>query len=535
VQNLLLVNLMRMGDILQMTPLIQALRQSQPDARISVLLNEAFVDVGNRIDVDAVLPFPVRSLIGAVSEEENLARSYSLVKELARTVNGEETYDLVFNLTPSKSAASFCSLIDRDECRGMWLGEDGCFQAVDPWAAYLVAMMASRRTNPFHLVDIWLRTLGERGPRKLQMILAGEDVCRAETLLTECGVNLDRDVLVGFQVSASQKEKCWSEKEFVRLGQALRQGLNVRVLLFGVEGEAALCRRIGERIPGSVNLAGKTGVGELAGVLKRCRVLVTNDTGTQHVAAAVRTPVVVVSVGPVFFRETGPYGEGHLVFQARMPCAPCSFKVSCTKPVCKEKIRAEFVYKALVGLLRGEEGVPAELPPDVSCYRSSFDDEGCLAFTMEDPNLEDRQLQTRKGFWHAMLEDRPPDGYGGGQEVLDADTISVWSRLEALLTRSSGLMHGIRQAGNGKGEGAAEIQVLSGNLRTVEEEMKRLALEAEELAPVIHYLFLRREALSIRDPYRFLQESSALYSHVAEQVRYLFAFDRSRKEATSHG
>jgi len=535
VQNLLLVNLMRMGDILQMTPLIQALRQSRPDARISMLLNEAFVDVAKRIDVDAVLTFPVHSLIKAVSEKQNLVQSYRRLKELVRTVNGEEAYDLVFNLTPSKSAASFCSLIAHDDCRGMWLGEDGSFQAVDPWAAYLVAMMANRRTNPFHLVDIWLRSLGQRGPRKLQMFVSAQDVCGAEALLTQCGVDLDRDLLVGLQVSASQKEKCWSEKEFVRLGQALHQGLNVRVLLFGVAGEASLCQRIGAQIPGSVNLAGKTGVGELAGALKRCRVLVTNDTGTQHVAAAVGTPVVVVSVGPVFFRETGPYGEGHLVFQARMPCAPCSFNVSCTKPVCKEKIRAEFVYNALVRLLRGEEGVPTDLPQDVSCYRSSFDDEGCLAFTLKSPTLEDRQLQACKGFWHALLEDRPLNASVGAQEDLDPEILPVWSRLEALLTRSSGLMHGIRHAGNGKGTGAAQLQVLSGNLRIAEQEMKRLALEAEDLAPVIHYLLLRREALSGQDPFRFLQESSALYSHVAEQVRHRFGCDQSQKEATSHG
>jgi ADP-heptose:LPS heptosyltransferase len=535
VQNLLLVNLMRMGDTLQMTPLIQALRQSRPDARISMLLNEAFVEMAKRIDVDAVLPFPVHSLIGAVSEKENLVQGYRRLKELVTTVNGEEAYDLVFNLTPSKSAASFCSLIAHDECRGMWVGEDGSFQAVDPWSAYLVAMMANRRTNPFHLVDIWLRTLGQRGPRKLQMFLSAEDVRGAAALLTECGVDLDRDLLVGFQASASQKEKCWSEKEFVRLGQALHQGLNARVLLFGVGGEAALCQRIGDRIPGSVNLAGKTGVGELAGALKRCRVLVTNDTGTQHVAAAVGTPVVVVSVGPVFFRETGPYGEGHLVFQARMPCAPCSFNISCAKPVCKEKIRAEFVYKALVRLLRGEEGVPTDLPPDVSCYRSSFDDEGCLAFTLESPTLEDRQLQASKGFWHALLEDRPPNASVGAQEDLDPETLPVWSRLEALLTRASGLMHGILRAGNGKGTEAAQLQVLSGNLGIAEQEMKRLALEAEDLVPVIHYLLLRREALSVRDPFQFLQESSALYSHVAEKIRHRFGCDRSRKEATSHG
>ena len=534
-QNLLLVNLMRMGDILQMTPLIQALRESRPGARISMLLNEAFLDVAHRIDVDAVIPFPVRSVVRAASEKENFVRGYGLLKELVRTVNGEETYDLVFNLTPSKSAASFCSLIAHDACRGMWLGDDGSFQAIDPWAAYLVAMMANRRKNPFHLVDIWLRTLGQRGPRKLKMLLTEEDIRGAETVLTECGVDLDRDLLVGFQVSASQKEKCWSEKEFVRLGQALHRGLNVRVVLFGVTAESALCGRIAALIPGSVNLAGRTDVGELAGILKRCRALVTNDTGTQHVAAAVGTPVVVVSVGPVFFRETGPYGEGHLVFQARMPCAPCSFNLSCAKPVCKEKIRAEFVYKALVGLLRGEEGVPTDLPADVSCYRSSFDEEGCLAFTLESPTQEDRQLQARKGFWHALLEDCPPNGSAGAQEALGPATLEAWSRLEALLRRSSELMHAIRRAGNGKEKEPGQFQVLSGNLANAEEEMRRLALEAEDLAPLIHYLFLRREALSVRNPFRFLQESSALYSHVADQVRHRLECNRSRKEANSHG
>ncbi len=357
----------------------------------------------------------------------------------------------------------------------------------------------------------------------------------ADAVLADCGVNPDRDLLVGFQVSASQKEKCWSEKEFVRLGRTLHQGLKVRVLLFGVAGEASLCRRISAHIPDSVNLAGKTGVGELAGALKRCRVLVTNDTGTQHVAAAVGTPVVVVSVGPVFFRETGPYGEGHLVFQARMPCAPCSFHVSCLKPVCKERIRAELVYEALVRLLRGEDGVPTDLPQDVSCYRSSFDAQGCLAFSLESPTLEDRHLHATKEFWHALLEGRPTPESEGAGEGLGPESRSTWSRLEALLTRSSGLMHRIRQAGNGKSTAAAQLQVLSGNLGVAEQEMKRLALEAEDLAPVIHYLFLRREALSVQDPFRFLQESSSLYSLAAEQIKQRFGCDRSRKEATSHG
>jgi ADP-heptose:LPS heptosyltransferase len=535
VQNLLLVNLMRMGDILQMTPLVQALRESRPEARISMLLNETFVDVAKRIDVDTVLPFPVHSLVETLSGANPVVRGFSRLHELVKSVNGAETYDLVFNLTPSKSAASFCSLLAHEDCRGMWLGDDGSFQAVDPWAAYLVAMMANRRGNPFHLVDIWLRTLGQRGPRRLQMFLSPEDDRRADTLLTDSGVGPDRELLVGFQVSASQKEKCWSEKEFVRLGRSLRQGLNARVLLFGVEGEASLCERVSARIPGSISLAGKTGVGELAAILKRCRVLVTNDTGTQHVAAAVGTPVVVISVGPVFFRETGPYGEGHLVFQPRMPCAPCPFHVSCMKPVCKEKIRAEFIHQALLRLLRGEDGVPEALPQDVLCYRSSFDDDGYLIFQSNDSSLEDRRLRSHKAFWHALLEDRP---LHGSQEVLEdfePDSRRGWNRLEAMLRRSSGLMRRIGEAGNREGPATEQLHILSGNLGTTEQEMRRLALEVDDLAPFVHYLFLRREALSVQDPLAFLQESSSLYLNAAERIRHRFRCDRSRKEAICHG
>ncbi len=531
--NLLLVNLMRMGDILQMTPLIQALREARPEARISLLLNESFLNVAKRIDVDAVVPFPVHSLLQTLSGKEGLIQGHRRLAELVRSVNGEDPYDLVFNLTPSRSAASFCSLIAHKACRGMWLGDDGSFQAVDPWSAYLVAMMSNRRANPFHLVDIWLRAMDVRGPRRLRMSLSSEDRENAQALLAGSGVNPQRDLLVGFQVSASQKEKCWSEREFVRLGQALQHGLNARVLLFGVAAEAALCERIGGRIPGSISLAGRTGVGELGGVLEHCRVLVTNDTGTQHVAAAVGTPVIVVSVGPVFFRETGPYGRGHLVFQARTACAPCSFHVSCMKPVCKERVRAEFVYRAILGLMNGETGVPAGLPADVACYRACFDEEGCLSFATESPTLEDRRLAVYKGFWHALLETRSRP-----EELPEASPLNDdpgWKRLEALLRRSSGLMRRLGAAGNGKGSATDQVEVLRSNLGTTEQEMKRLALEAEDLSPVIHYLLLRREALPVRDPFVFLRESSSLYGGVAEQIHHRFGFGPNRKEGTSHG
>jgi ADP-heptose:LPS heptosyltransferase len=534
-QSILLVNLMRMGDILQSTPLIQALREGFPQARISMILNEAFEGAARRIDLDRRFAFPVGSFRSLLGREKRLPEAQALLKDFVREVNLHGTYDLVFNLTPSRSAASLASMIAQRDHRGMWVEQDGSFQAADPWAAYLVAMTAFRRTNPFHLIDMWLRSLGQRGPRSLRLAVTGEDAERADGMLRASGVRPELDLLVGFQVSASQQEKRWDEREFVRLGRALAQTLRARVVLFGLPEEEALCGRVSHAIPGSVNLAGKTGLGELAAALKRCRLLVTNDTGTQHVAAAVGTRVIVVSVGPVFFRETGPYGAGHLVFQARVPCAPCSFHVSCLNPVCKQRIRSEHVLRAAVRILRGGEGGDPDLPADVSCYRSGFDGDGWLEFASPRPTTEDRRLQACRAFWNALLDGGPP---APPQEAGNRNGLQQGGRLAdfaALLRRSSKLMAQLGAQGRERGGAPSRLRILHENLRAVEQELRRAALEREDLAPLVNFLFIRREALSFQEPLRFLKDAASLYAAAAEQVLSGFEDPAERKEAICHG
>jgi len=511
---------MRMGDILQTTPLIASLRAKHPGARIDMIINEGFLEVGNRVGVDTVYPFPVHSFRGMLSREEGFPfQAYKNLNDFLRTLNENESYDTVVNLTPSRFGAALGSLISNTAYVGMGIQEDGSFQAMDPWTAYLVAMMSNRRNNPFHLVDIWLRTMKQPGAgRGLHMDLVPEDFKQAQALLTASGLCPDRDVLIGFQVSASEKEKCWSEKEFVRLGQMLARNLKARIVLFGVEAENGLCTRIQTEIPGAVNLAGKTGLGDLAVLLKRCRMLISNDTGTLHVATAMGTPVIVVSVGPVFFRETGPYGEGHWVFQARLPCSPCSFHTSCPRPVCKEKIRAEDIFSVVDPVLRGEKEVPTEFSADLACYRSGIDDQGFLEFFSCNPQAEDKKLSLYKGLWQVLLEGTVPETSPLSDACLDPDTLAGWSRLDFLLQRAVKLIRQMHGTGQDQGANAFRWEILTGNFKTVEKEMKQLALEVIDIFPFVNYLLLRREALSLHDPLQFLKGASSLYALMAEQV-----------------
>ena len=518
-QRILILNLMRMGDILQSTPLVAALRARHPGARVDLVLNEAFLDVGRRVDVDRILPFPVRELRQALAESSEAPRSLRLLGDFLEDVNASGPYDLVHNLTPSPSASSLGSLIPAGACRGMWLEDDGTYQTTDPWTSYLVAMMSNRPKNPFHLVDIWLRSVGERGPARLFMRRSRSEAANARNLLRDEGVRPEEEALVGFQVCASQQEKCWSQGEFVRLGRALARLPGVRVLLFGTSAEAARCGAVAAAVPDAVNLAGKTGLGELGAILERCRFLVSNDTGTVHVATAVGTPVIVVSVGPVLFRETGPYGRGHWVFQARLPCVPCHFNARCLRPVCKETIRAEHVHALGLRLLRGEDASPPRLPAEVCCYRSDFDDDGLLLFATDDDVPEDRTIGFYRDFWLSLLEDRRLVTRGGSAGALPPATLEGWGLVETHLRRCGELVEKLHAAGREGNAHPERWKILRENLRETEQRLRETSLKVQDLSPLVHYVLMRREAASHQEPLAFLESAASLYRGSADRVR----------------
>ena len=92
---------------------------------------------------------------------------------------------------------------------------------------------------------------------------------------------------------------------------------------------AQICAQIREP---AVNLAGRTSLAELAGVLKAARLAVTTDTGAMHLAAALGTKVAAL-FGPTAPWRTGPFGEGHQILRLGLTCSPC-FKRRCPQPRC---------------------------------------------------------------------------------------------------------------------------------------------------------------------------------------------------------
>lgn len=120
--------------------------------------------------------------------------------------------------------------------------------------------------------------------------------------------------LIGmFPGAARGAGKRWPAERFAEVGKQIVEEQGCKLVLFGAEGDRQTCCQVAAAVGGGVvNLAGSTTLTELAALLMMCRVVVANDSGGMHLAAAVGTPVVALYgvTDPVV---TGPMGEGHVI------------------------------------------------------------------------------------------------------------------------------------------------------------------------------------------------------------------------------
>ena len=278
-----------LGDIIHALPAVHLIRQRYPQAHLAWLVNTAFISVLKHCPVlDEIIPFP----------RHEYRRLPALIRHLRRA-----RYDIVVDLqgllrsgllAALSGAPRRIGLSDARECAGFFHNE----------------VISVPR---IHAVDRYLRAAvhlgGAAGPVEFPLGLAAGG--RSEEFLA-------------INTSARWPTKLWGDDKFAELIRQLPQD---RVILTGSAAEAD---RIGRVAQGCRNLAGKTDLFELAGWYRRCAVVVTNDSGPMHLAAAVGTPVVAI-FGPTDPALTGPYGKGHTVLRVTLPCAPC-FKGRCANP-----------------------------------------------------------------------------------------------------------------------------------------------------------------------------------------------------------
>jgi len=129
---------------------------------------------------------------------------------------------------------------------------------------------------------------------------------------------------IALQPGARWENKRWPVDYFAKLVRGLAADFpDVRFAILGGGADRALGEIIGAAAPDRcLDLTGRTSLPEMVEWIRLCELLVTNDTGPMHVAAALGKPVVAM-LGPTEPRRTGPYGQLDRVMQLPLPCVPC--------------------------------------------------------------------------------------------------------------------------------------------------------------------------------------------------------------------
>ena len=355
-KQILIINITRMGDLIQMVPLLSRLEEEWPGVAIDLIVDTEFAHVASLIPgIRQVLMFDFQLLM---DESRVRARDVvALYQDLAHWVQPllHLGYDRVVNLTFNRRSAFLVKYFGCSDERGMTTAQDGSFVVKNPWMKYFVDFHVYRQLNRFNIVDLF--TLGGSGPgsfHPIRLHVPQNMQEWAQTYLRRAG---NPHEWIGIQVGSSDPMKAWRPEYFGQMMARLSQQRQVGFVLIGTKKEEAdvqeaiRCYRQAGGLGIICEAVGQTTVSQLVALLEHCQLMVTNDTGPMHMAVGVNTPVLNVSVGHVDFWETGPFGPGHWVVQPDIICGPCGFDKVCPHHACKDQIIPPEVAELCLHLL----------------------------------------------------------------------------------------------------------------------------------------------------------------------------------------
>ncbi len=318
-----------MGDILCTVPALRALRAARPDAHVALVTWEEMRPVVERFGdlVDELLAFPGYP---GIPERPPVAQAIEPFFAAARS----RRFDLAVQMYGANPAANAVTeRMGARETAGFFVPG-----ATDP-------DLRTHLPYPHHLHELdrhlaLFEHLGiPAGSRELAFPLGDAD--RVEAAAALAGVEGPYACL---HPGATSQSRRWPAERFAAVGDALA-GLGLAVLVTGVASERELTASVvGAMRAPALDLAGATSLGGYGAVLDGAALLVCSDTGAAHMAAALRTPSVVVFQSGDPRRWTG-YGERHRVARVQVECNPCPHLVCPIDHRCAQRLPVALVLQ----------------------------------------------------------------------------------------------------------------------------------------------------------------------------------------------
>lgn len=337
-KNILIRGTNWIGDAVMTLPAVAAIRNTFPEARISMLVKPWVAEIFYLCpDIDEVIPFQSPGIHSGIAGKLRLAMELK-----------DRKFDMAILLQNAIEAAIIITLA-RIPVRAGYNSDGRGFLLTH-------SVQRTEAIKKVHQTEYYLEMVKALGCRStganVYLEPGKENEIIAEKLFHEHGISRD-SCRIGFAPGATYgPAKKWFPERFSAVADKLIEQFSAQIILFGSNQDkksADAVQRNAHRP--LINLAGKTNLKEAIAVIAGCSLFVSNDSGLMHVAGALNIPTVAIfgSTNPV---TTSPAGDKSIVIYKNASCSPCLKETCPTDFRCMDMISVEDVYEAAQGLLK---------------------------------------------------------------------------------------------------------------------------------------------------------------------------------------
>jgi heptosyltransferase-1 len=376
-QRILLIKLSAVGDVVHTLPLLNKLRQRYPQARIDWLVTPAIAELlGHNPAITNVIEFD-RQEWSAPWRPAPYVNAARLIAKLRSA-----QYDLVLDLQGQLRSGVFAFTsgapvrigFDRPRA-GVWktsprkIPDDArrhAWQGAREGSFLAYTHHVELPTLDIHPVARYLRFGAMLGlddkSADFSFPIPPEAGTRVDALLDYYEIAGSK--LVVMAPGTNWETKQWRSEAFAEVARHFLDK-KFAVVLIGSGREHEVCARVAALAPGAINLAGETTLPELAALIRRGTISISNDSGPMHLAVALDRPVVAV-FGPTDPIWAGPYRRDDAVLRADLPCSPCYLRLlsRCMhNHDCMKDVSASTVIERAEKILAAQPARPKPLSP----------------------------------------------------------------------------------------------------------------------------------------------------------------------------
>ncbi|MBW1689276.1 MAG: lipopolysaccharide heptosyltransferase II [Deltaproteobacteria bacterium] len=316
IERVLLIQLGDIGDVVLTIPTIKALRENRPAGTLYVMVREHAKEL--------IEDYPyVNGVISVEGAQGNLWERLRYQRGFLKALRGKKFQAAIDLRTGTRGAV--LSYLSGAPLRIGRYAEDGRLWRNRLFTHLVRPENEMEQYSSLHSLNIVAPFKVGARDIKPKLTVSRERELRTERILRDEGVPSDRPLLA-FHPFSRWRYKEWPAQNYIALIDHVGSRYPVHIAITGsVDERGRAADLVKETNTEVYNLAGKTTIGELAGVLKKCNLVIGIDSATIHIAAAVGTPTVSI-YGPSAPVNWAPLGEQHLVIFKDLPCVPCRQK-----------------------------------------------------------------------------------------------------------------------------------------------------------------------------------------------------------------